>query len=161
MLPCHHALSRCKSLESIDDEFSNQNNETKGLLKFYKSQWHFSTVFTFLAIFEKSEWAFLLHSGLGKSYTSPKNLALVATERCLRHIRLVLDVGELFFFFRSTVPWNAYPRLHPVQSIQIEIINASWLLTHFFRRLDTFWEAEACSDFQYDTTWNSPKTFTT
>ena len=52
-----------------------------------------------------------------------------------------------FYFFTSTLPWNAYPRLHPVQSIQIEIINASWLLTHFFRRLDTFWEAEACSDF--------------
>ena len=28
-----------------------------------------------------------------------------------------------------------------IQSIQIEIINASWLLTHFFRRLDTYWEA--------------------
>ena len=149
MLPCHHALSRCKSLESIDDEFSNQNNETKGLLKFYKGQWHFSTVFTFLAIFEKSEWAFLLHYGLGKSYTSPKNKISRWSQRSVAWGTLgscLIWAG--FCFFTSTVPWNAYPRLHPVQSIQIEIINASWLLTHFFRRLDTFWEAEACSDFR-------------
>ena len=71
-----------------------------------------------------------------------------------------------FYFVRSTLPWNAYPCLHPVQSIQIEIINASWLLTHFFRRLDTYWEAWSLLRFpqtpgsltiEYDTTWNCPK----
>ena len=34
----------------------------RSLLKINKGKWHFSTVFTFLAIFEKPELTFLLHS---------------------------------------------------------------------------------------------------